>query len=51
MVACRTGVIFCAFQAKRGESEASGKRELRAREVELKILALRARARASPWPL
>ena len=31
-VACRTGVIFCVFQANQGESEESAKRELRARE-------------------
>ena len=30
LLACRTGVIFCVFQANRGESEASAKRELRA---------------------
>ena len=40
-VACRTGVIFCVFQANRGESEARarqarGKRELRARGGALK---------------
>ena len=29
-VACRTGVIFCVFKTKSGESEASAKRELRA---------------------
>ena len=31
-LACRTGVIFCAFNAKIGESEASAKRESRASE-------------------
>ena len=40
-LACRTGVIFCVFQANRGESEASawrarGERELRARGGALK---------------
>ena len=35
-VACRTGVIFCVFQANRDESEASAKRELRARGGALK---------------
>ena len=35
-VACRTGVIFCVFQVNIGESEASAKRELRARERALK---------------
>ena len=28
-LACRTGVIFCAFNAKIGESEASAKRKSR----------------------
>ena len=31
ILACRTGVIFCVFQANRSESEASAKRELLAR--------------------
>ena len=35
-IACRTGVIFCVFQENRGESEASAKRELRARGAALK---------------
>ena len=35
-LACRTGVLFCVFQANRGESEASAKRELRARGGALK---------------
>ena len=36
-LACRTGVIFCVFQANRGESEgARGERELRARGGALK---------------
>ena len=35
-IACRTGVIFCVFQANRGKSEASAKRELRARGGSLK---------------
>ena len=35
-VACRTGVIFCVFRWKRGEGEASSRRELRTREGSLK---------------
>ena len=33
-LACRTGVTFCVFQANRGESELSAKREL-----EIKIVS------------
>ena len=36
IIACRTGVIFCVFQGNRVESEASAKRELRARGGSLK---------------
>ena len=36
ILACITGVIFCVFQANRGESEASAKREWRARGGALK---------------
>ena len=35
-LACRTGVIFCVFQGNRDQSEASAKRELRARGGSLK---------------
>ena len=37
VIACRTGVIFLRIQANKGESEASAKRELRARRGSLKI--------------
>ena len=36
---CRTGVIFCVFQANRGETEASAKRELPARGGALKYFS------------
>ena len=38
IIACRTGVIFCISQGNEGQSEASAKRELRARGGSLKNL-------------